>query len=117
MGRLRRYEERLKERRSLLDVSLERFLDVCRTKSDVLEVYAFGSFARGAIGPTSDLDLLVVRRTEIPYHDRGDDLRRDSRLAVRVDLVVVTPEEFTSSLPSNSFGRSILASARRVYAA
>lgn len=38
-------------------------------------MYVFGSTASGTIGPTSDLDVLVVRETSLPYHDRGDDLQ------------------------------------------
>lgn len=117
MPQLRRYQARVEERKALLDASLECFLDVCRRKGDVREVYVFGSFAKGVIGPASDLDVLVIRDTQLPYRDRGDDLRRESLLPVRLDLVVVTPQESVSTLPSNSFGRTILESARRVYAA
>lgn len=117
MGTLKRYEVRARERQTTLDAALERFIDVCRRKRDVRAVYIFGSFAAGNVGPTSDLDILVVRDTDAAYYDRGDDLRAESRMRVEADLIVVTPEEFATRLPENGFGKTILQSAKLVYAA
>ncbi len=117
MGTLKRYEIRVDERRIALETGLQRLLEVCRGKRDIRAVYVFGSLASGKIGPTSDLDILVVRETDVPYHDRGDDLRIESRPGVRLDLIVVTPEEYRERLHQTGFGRTILSTARRVYAA
>lgn len=75
MGTLQRYECRIQQRRAVLEESLARFLRVCGAQPEVRAVYVFGSTASGTIGPTSDLDVLVVRETSLPYHDRGDDLQ------------------------------------------
>ncbi|MGH7728799.1 MAG: nucleotidyltransferase domain-containing protein [Vulcanimicrobiaceae bacterium] len=117
MGALKRYEVRVAEQRERLAASLERFVALARSKPDVRAVYVFGSFATGAVGPTSDLDVLVVRATELPPHDRGDDLYAEAKVDVGLDLVVVTPQEHRERLPATSFGRVILATARQVYAA
>ena len=58
-------------------------------------IILFGSHARGAAGPDSDIDLLVVMRV--------DGSKRDKQLEVRLalhefevpkDVIVTTPEEF-----------------------
>lgn len=117
MGQLKRYAIRVEERRALLADEIERFVNVCRAKADVRAVYVFGSYASGRIGPTSDLDLLVVRDTHLAYNDRGDDLRREASLEVHLDLIVVTPVEYRDRLPTTGFGNDILAGARCLYAA
>jgi len=80
------------------------------------KVILFGSHARGAAGPDSDVDLLVVMKV------KGS--RRDARLAVRellrdvtvpLDVVVTTPEDFawrkdiagTIEYPAAREGRSV----------
>ncbi len=77
-------------------------------------MYAFGSYATGRIAPTSDLDLLVVRETPLRRVLREDDIRARLNVAVGYDFVVVTPEEYRDDLPGSSFGRTILAQARRI---
>lgn len=86
-------------------------------RPDVLAVYTFGSFAASKIGPRSDLDLLVVRKTTVRGIERGTDLAIAADVGVALDLIVVTPDEFREKLPTTSFGRTILTSARSVYAA
>jgi predicted nucleotidyltransferase len=116
MGRLRRYELRVAERLARLDAALGRFIETCRTKPDIRAVYVFGSYATGRIGPTSDLDVLVIRETDAHVAERDLDLRREAELGVGLDLVVVRQDEFEHALSMTSFGRTILSSARLVYA-
>jgi predicted nucleotidyltransferase len=59
----------------------------------------FGSWARGTSDAWSDLDLVVVLRTELPLLERGALLSELVRaLPVGVDLLVYTPEEFARGL-------------------
>ncbi len=61
----------------------------------VERVYLFGSFARGRATRRSDLDLLVVWRTDLPTMRRIGalfDLLKDAPRPL--ELVVLTPEEF-----------------------
>ena len=69
----------------------------------------FGSFARDDVGPESDLDLVVVRETELPPLRRDDDIRRTLDLDVPYDLVTVTLEQYERL----SRERSFFAQARR----
>ncbi len=114
---LERYAVRCEQRRLILDEALARVLRACRERPDVRAAYVFGSYASGAIGPTSDLDDLVVRETTLGIVDRVADLKFASRGPVGIDWVVVTPDEYGTTFAASSFGRSIMAAARRVYAA
>ncbi len=111
------YAKRCEARRRRLDEALQRFIAVCRGREDVRAVYVFGSLATGAVGPRSDLDLLVVRDTDVRGIERGADLAGDAAVGVSLDLIVVTPAEFRDRLPHTSFGRTLMATAENVYAA
>lgn len=114
---LQHYAVRCEERRRLLHDALERVLNACRAQPEVREAYVFGSYGSGLIGPTSDLDVLIVRETDLGPVDRVADLKLASRGRVGIDLVVVTPQEYRTTFGASSFGRSIIGTARRVYAA
>ncbi len=114
---MKTFHERSAARRRELEIALERFLGVCRARPDVRAVYTFGSFAASKTGPRSDLDLLVVRETTVRGIERGADLAIEADIGVALDLIVVTPEEYDEKLPTTSFGRTVLSSARSVYAA
>ncbi len=111
------YTERVRERRASLEAALARFVATARAFPDVRAVYTFGSVATGAVGPRSDLDLLVVRETAVRGIERGTDLAIAAQLDVEYDLIVVTPDEFENRLPHTSFGRTIRATMRRADAA
>jgi len=107
---------RVDKRRRLLDTALAELVALCALKSSIREVFVFGSYATGAVGPHSDLDLLVVRETDLPRLQRGDDLLIERDSPIPVDLLVVTPVEFEEQLARTSFGQTIVRAMRRVYA-
>jgi predicted nucleotidyltransferase len=60
-------------------------------------IIAFGSYARGAQQPDSDLDLIVEMESEKPFYERGlgiAALFRNRKWAL--DLLVYTPDEFAT---------------------
>ena len=59
------------------------------------KVILFGSYARGAATPDSDVDLMVVMKCSGPPHEQAVAIRRIlANLPVSKDIVVVTPEYF-----------------------
>lgn len=52
----------------------------------------FGSFASGEISSSSDIDLIVVKKTDKRFLDRLDEFYEDTDVAM--DILVYTPEEF-----------------------
>ena len=72
----------------------------------------FGSFARGSVRLRSDLDILIVRETDLRRAERDLDVRQAFECAVGLDLIVVTPHE----LPTTAYGQTILAESVNIYA-
>ena len=113
----RSYAARTATRKAELDLAVAAVLVACRDLDDIRAVYAFGSYGRDDVGPTSDLDLLVVRETNERRALRDRDLRLAYFGRVALDIVVVTPSEYRDLLPKTSMGRTILRDARRLDAA
>jgi predicted nucleotidyltransferase len=77
-------------RRQKLLAELERIRRVLAEDPRVLRLGLFGSLASGAVHEWSDLDLVVVMRTELPFVDRAVQLGRRLDPQVGLDLVVYT---------------------------
>jgi predicted nucleotidyltransferase len=60
----------------------------------VLRAILFGSFARRQADSESDLDLLLIEQTDLPFLERGLEHLLLCRLGVAIDLLVYTPEEY-----------------------
>ncbi|MEA3476431.1 MAG: nucleotidyltransferase domain-containing protein [Candidatus Cloacimonadota bacterium] len=79
-------------------------------------IILFGSYAYGSPTKDSDLDLLIVKESNIPIHKRGREVRKYLRgLKVPMDIIIRTPAEFetykdiigTIIYPANKFGKVI----------
>jgi predicted nucleotidyltransferase len=84
-----------------------------RLAGRVERAYFFGSYATGEAKPGSDVDLILVLPTKVPFLERArlfDDLYE---FFPRLDLLVYSPEEF-EDLRSNprGFWASVVASLR-----
>ena len=80
-------------------------------------VYVFGSWARGEQDDLSDMDVVVIKRTSLPFFDR---LREVGKLLPEgiggVDLLVYTPEEFAAMRrQGNAFAEMIAEEGQLVY--
>ena len=59
------------------------------------KIILFGSYAKGNYNEDSDLDLIIIKQSNLPKHKRGIEIRRlFYGLLVPIDLKVYTPEEF-----------------------
>jgi uncharacterized protein len=62
------------------------------------KIILFGSYATGNPDENSDLDLFVVKETDLPRPDRTVELRKMIYGSmVPIDLIVFTPEEVEAS--------------------
>ncbi|MBC7216934.1 MAG: nucleotidyltransferase domain-containing protein [Candidatus Caldatribacterium sp.] len=103
------------KRRELLEAELKRAVDVLK-KRGVEKIILFGSFGRGEIGARSDIDLIVVEKTEKPFLERLDELYRVIVPRVSMDILVYTPEELEELEKRSSFVRQALREGRILYA-
>lgn len=105
------------ERRRLLEEELHRLVEILRRELDPERIILFGSLATGEIGPWSDIDLVIVMRTDQPFIERLHTIRRLLQPRVATDLLVCTPEEFEQLARERPFVREeILAKGVLLYA-
>lgn len=86
--------DRAAARRVKLDAAVRKLQARLGRFHGVRGALVFGSYARGDVGPESDLDIIVVRETELPQRERDDDLRGALGLGVPYDLITLTPEQY-----------------------
>lgn len=81
------------------------------------KILLFGSYAIGKAGEDSDLDFIIIKKTDKPKHKRGREVRRHLLGSkIPMDLKVYTPEEFEKEKDSElSFVYSALKNAKVVY--
>ena len=95
---------------------IDKLLEVLRPYEPE-RVYLFGSAAREEADELSDLDLVVIKRTSLPFFER---LREVAKLLPAgsggVDVLVYTPEEFLRmQQEGNAFAELIAEEARLIY--
>lgn len=81
-------------------------------------VYLFGSWARGEEDDLSDLDVVVIKRTTLPFFERLREVAKALPLeAGGVDVLVYTPDEFEAmQREGNAFAEMIAEEGRLIYA-
>ncbi len=81
-------------------------------------VILFGSYARGNPTPDSDVDLLVVLPFQGKPWQMATEIRRRTRAAMAMDLLVRTPEQLRQRLSSgDTFLQEILQQGKVLYEA
>ena len=85
------------EQRALhLEKELNRMTEILIREYAPEKLILFGSVAQGDIHEWSDLDLVVIKRTEKPLLERIEEVLRLVRPKVGLDVLVYTPEELES---------------------
>jgi len=84
---------------------------------DPEKIIIFGSAARGEAGDRSDLDILVVMDTDLPYYKRAPEVRRKLLgIPLAMDILVTTPVEFSIYKDDDrSFIKSIVRTGKIAY--
>lgn len=80
-------------------------------------VYVFGSYAKGVVHEKSDVDLLVVRPSDLPPRHRGQDVIAVLRsMPIDFDVLFVTPDELAEETADPySLLSTVMSSARTLY--
>lgn len=82
------------KRKQELDKELKRITEILRAKYQPEKIILYGSFAHGKIHEWSDLDLVVVKKTNLRFYDRISEVSSLYDHQEAVDFLVYTPEEF-----------------------
>jgi predicted nucleotidyltransferase len=100
-----------------LTAELARLVAELGRQPDVERVLVFGSLARGEARLHSDLDLVVIQRSELPFRERLEFLYRLLRPRVSTDLLAYTPEEWTTMCAEHAFAKRVEREGKTLYAA
>lgn len=65
------------------------------------KIILFGSMARGDADEFSDIDLIIVKKTETRFIQRQVDATNLVPRDISVDILVYTPEEFRKMIDDN----------------
>ena len=88
-----RMDDPAQQRGLLLQEELSRIMEVLIREYQPEKLILFGSAAQGEIHPWSDLDLVVIKKTEKPLLERIEEVLRLVRPKVGLDVLVYTPDE------------------------
>ena len=107
----------VQQRQQLLEQELTRCLTTLKAMPNPPQrILLFGSLVSGKIGPWSDIDLVIVQRTELRFLDRLKEMIDLLQPQVGMDLLVYTPEEFEQMKHEQLFFQEeILAKGRILY--
>lgn len=97
-----------------LNAELERILIRLKNDPSVRKVLLFGSLARGDARDHSDIDMIVVKDTQLRFLDRLDEFYDDAREAM--DILVYTPQEF-EEMKERPFVKRALREGKMLYEA
>jgi predicted nucleotidyltransferase len=110
--------DRIREARATygrqLRASLEGIVAILAAMDEVLRISVFGSYARGRADLFTDLDVLVVMKTDEGILERLGRLYSLVAAPVDLDLLCYTPEEF-ETMKQRPFLRYILREERILY--
>ncbi len=81
----------------------QKIIDLVKNKIIELEdpagIILFGSYAKGNANDNSDLDLLIVKNTNLPRFKRAANLYKNlAKLHLSMDLIVKTEDEVKANL-------------------
>ncbi|MCF7929634.1 MAG: nucleotidyltransferase domain-containing protein [Spirochaetales bacterium] len=106
------------DRNPLRGLSKNGFIQEIRSllRGRVESAWIFGSLAAGDFSRTSDIDLILVTETEVPFVLRPSLFEDLIDRFPALDLLVYTPQEFTRLIsdPSPGFWRSVTGTMERI---
>ena len=102
-----------------LSAILNQVVDVLKARYQPDQIVLFGSWAYGTPTAESDMDLLIVKRTDQPFHRRWADVYELVHSLVRgIDFspIVLTPDEIAQRQQARDpFVEDVLSRGRTLY--
>lgn len=104
------------DRQKLLEKNIKKIVSSLKEKYKPEKIILFGSYAGGRLTSTSDIDLLIVKKTTKNFYDRLREVVTLCDYEVGVDFLVYTPEEFKEEAKNNLFfKKEILEKGKVIY--
>lgn len=101
-------------RQHLLETELNRYVSVLRETYYPRSIWVFGSMATGTVHEWSDIDLVIVKKTNQRFLERSKEVLRRLQPRVRLDVLVYTPAEFEQLCQERAFVRDEIMGKGRV---
>jgi predicted nucleotidyltransferase len=102
-----------------IDQLIARLVETIGREYKPQKVILFGSFARGRPTEDSDIDLLIVKDTDVRMADRFVEVKRliyDPQLRIPVSPLVYTPQELAERLDmGDDFVKEIVSEGKVLY--
>ncbi|MBI4743990.1 MAG: nucleotidyltransferase domain-containing protein [Actinobacteria bacterium] len=103
-------------RQKLLGKTIKRIVSSLKEKYKPQKIILFGSCISANLTFTSDIDLLIVKKTNKNFYDRLREVVTLCDYEVGVDFLVYTPEEFREEAKNNLFfQKEILEKGKVIY--
>ena len=103
-----------KKRHGELLRELKRIVRLCPNLG-FKQLFVCGSLARGEVTADSDLDLVAVQETSLPFLARLDHFYAVVKPRVGVDILIYTPQELDDLKTNRAFIKGIMEEAKLVY--
>lgn len=103
-------------RKELLETELSRYVSLLRERENLERILIFGSLVTGDVHAWSDIDLVIVQDTDLPFWQRLREIRRLLQPTVGTDILVYTPGEWEEMKQKRPFFRQeILNKSKTLY--
>lgn len=102
-----------KERERKILEEIERIKKIL-PELNIEKAILFGSSARGEIGTRSDIDLVIISETDLPFLERVGRYYQEILPHVSIDILVYTPFEF-EEIKKTKFGENIIKYGKVIY--
>lgn len=106
----------IEERREKLNNELKRMLPLI-IESGVQKVILIGSLVSGKTHTLSDIDLIIIKKTNKRFLDRLDEYYRVLMPKIAMDILVYDPAEFKKMSKNNLFIKYVLEKGKILYEA
>jgi uncharacterized protein len=121
-GILRKYNGKIlikPTRDPLCGLSRDEFIKQLRSSlaGRVIEAWIFGSFAEETMHHYSDIDLILVKKTDIKFVERSFEFQDIRDIGPEMDILVYTPTEFKALTenPTIGFWNSVVSTMMRIF--
>ncbi len=90
------------ERKAKLQNALDHILQTLIAEYKPIRIILFGSMASGDVHEWSDLDLVIIKETDLPFFARLKQVVSLCDIWVGTDFFVYTPAEFEQMIADNN---------------